>query len=428
MTGTPFAIELGLRFGDPFALALLGFGIALFVAIGALSHQRERAFSASLLYLLLGVAAAGLLSILKIEPIDPLRAPAVLQRVAEFALVIAVFATGLRLEGDLRWRTWRSVAVLICLVMPLSIAAVALFGVTVMNLSLGAALILGAVLAPTDPVLAGDVGVGSPGEVDLQGEPRFSLSAEAGLNDGLASPFVLLGIVVAQGDFGDRLGGFLAVDVLYGVVGALVLGGLGGYLIGAAALRLSERQLLDERLDLYVAVPAALSLYGLAEVAGTYGLVAVFAAGVAFRRYESGHEFNQHVHTGGEVVEKFGELAVILLFGSLVTLSGLGAPGLTGWLLAPALLFVIRPGLVGALLVGSGLSLPQRAFLAWFGVRGVAALYYVSLVIAAGVLDRSEAATLFWTTTACVMASIVLHGLTATAISDRLLSRDRGSR
>jgi NhaP-type Na+/H+ or K+/H+ antiporter len=420
-------VEVGVRLGDPFALALLGFGLALFVAIGALSHQHERAFSASLLYLLLGLAAAGLLSALDIRAIDPLRQPHILQRVAEVSLVIAVFATGLRLEGDLRWRTWRSVAILIGVVMPLSIAAVAAFGVAAMGLSLGGALILGAVLAPTDPVLAGDVGVGSPGESDLQGEPRFSLSAEAGLNDGLASPFVVLGILVAEGGLQHHLGEFIAADVLYGVIAALVVGGVGGYLIAAVALRLRSHQLIDDKLDLYVAVPAGLALYGLAEVAGAYGLVAVFAAGVAFRRYESGHEFSEHVHTGAEVVEKFGELVVILLLGSVVTLAGLSAPGLAGWLLAPVLLLVIRPALVGALLVRSGLSLAQRAFLAWFGVRGVAALYYVSLVIAAGVVNGSQAAMLFWTTAACVMVSIVLHGVTATAVSGRLLRADSES-
>src|SRR5215211_5910382 len=371
------AAAVGFDFGDHFALALLGFGVALFVAIGALSHQGERAFSASIFYLLLGLFAAGVLSVLEVNPIDPIAEPALLERVAELALVVAVFATGLRLESGFRWRTWRSVAILIGLVMPLSIAAVALFGALVMGLSVGGAIILGAVLAPTDPVLAGDVGVGSPGEVELHGEPRFSLSGKAALNDGLASPFVLLGILVAEGDVADRLGGFLAAD----------------------------------------------SLYGLTELAGAYGLVAMFAAGVAFRRYEFGHELNRHVHEGAEVVEKFGELAVILLLGSVVTVSGLGAPGAAGWLLAPVLLLVIRPGLVAALLLGSGLSIRDRAFLAWFGVRGVAALYYVSLVVAAGVLDGVEEATVFWTTVVCVMVSILVHGVTATSISRRLLGR-----
>jgi NhaP-type Na+/H+ or K+/H+ antiporter len=422
--GAPsLAAGLGFDFGRHFALALLGFGIALFVAIGALSHQAERAFSAASLYLLLGLAAAGILSILGVDPIDPLAHPAVLEHVAELALVIAVFATGLRLESDLRWRSWRSVAVLLGLVMPLSIAAVALFGALVMGLSVGAAIVLGAALAPTDPVLAGDVGVGAPGEPDLHGEPRFSLSAEAALNDGLASPFVLLGILVAEGHVGARLGHFLAADVLYAVTVALVIGALGGYSIAAAAVRLRERQLLDEQLDLYLAVPAALSLYGLAEVAGSYGLVAVFAAGLAFRRYEFEHELNRHVHAGAEVIEKFGELAVILLLGSLVTVSGLGAPGVSGWLLAPLLLFVIRPGLVAGLLVRSELSARQRAFLAWFGVRGVAALYYVALVVDANVLHAAEERTVFWTTVACVMVSILIHGVTASAVSGRLLGR-----
>lgn len=138
-------------------------------------------------------------------------------------------------------------------------------------------------------------------------------------------------------------------------------------------MRLREADLLDERLDFYFAVPTVLVVYGVAEVAGAYGLLAVFCAGVAFRRYEAEHEHNRHIHDGAEVVEKFAELVVILLLGSMVTLGGLEAPGLSGWLLVPLLLIVIRPALTLALLGRSSMSLRERAFVAWFGVRGVAA-------------------------------------------------------
>jgi sodium/hydrogen antiporter len=419
----PLAADTGFSFGDLFALGVLGFAVALWAGIAALSHQSERAFSASIVYLAFGIAAAGVLALLEARPLDPIAHPALLEHLAEVSLAIAVFATGLRLESSLRWRTWRKVAVLIGIVMPLTIAAITLFGVLAMGLSLGAAVILGSVLAPTDPVLAGDVGVGSPGEGgDLQGEPRFSLSAEAGLNDGLASPFVLLGIFIAGGEE-DIFGRWVVADVVYAILVAAVIGAIGGYAIAAGSVRLRERRFLDERLGIYAAVPVALGLYGAAEVVAAYGLVAAFVGGVAFRRYEFAHEINRRAHDGAEVAEKFAELLVILLVGSTVTIGAIIAPGLAGWLLIPLLLVVVRPGLVTVLLAGSELSGRERLFLGWFGVRGVAAIYYASVVAAAGVLSHAEERTVFWTAIACVCISIVAHGVTASALTSRLLGQ-----
>jgi sodium/hydrogen antiporter len=414
------AADTGFTFGDPFALVLVGFALALWAGIAALSHQSERAFSASIVHLLFGLAAGAVIGLLGAKPLDPIAHPALLEHLAEVALAVAVFATGLRLESDLRWRTWRKVAVLIGLVMPLTIAAIAAFGVLAMGLSIGAALMLGSILAPTDPVLAGDVGVGAPEEHDLHGEPRFSLSAEAGLNDGLASPFVLLGIFVAASGT-DAIGRWVVSDVLYGIAAAAVLGALGGYLAAAGSVKLRERRFLDERLEIYAAVPIALGLYGISELAAAYGLVAAFVGGVAFRRYESTHEVNRRAHDGAEVAEKFAELLVILLMGSTITLGTLIAPGLAGWLLVPLLLLVVRPGLVLALLSRSDLARRERLFLGWFGVRGVAAIYYACVVVAAGVLSPGEERTVFWTAIACVAVSIVVHGVTANALTRRLL-------
>ncbi|MCA1699824.1 MAG: cation:proton antiporter [Actinobacteria bacterium] len=325
------------------------------------------------------------------------------------------------IKQRLTWRGWRSVAGLIGVVMPLSIAAVALFGALVMDLSLGAAIILGAILAPTDPVLAGDVGVSPPGD-ELEGDARFALGTEAALNDGFASPFVLLGIFVAGEGGTDWLFEWVAADVLYAILLGGVIGVLGGYSMGALAVRLRNADLLDQRLDFYLAIPTVLVIYGATEFAGAYGLLAVFCAGVAFRRYEVGHKYNRHVHDGAEVVEKFAELVVILLLGSMVTLTGLETPGAAGWMLVPLLLLVIRPGLVMTLFSRSRMSVGERAFVAWFGVRGVAAIYYATLVAGTAVLAQDEQATVFWTAAVCVMVSIVVHGVSATHLSRRLLN------
>ena len=410
----------GLSLGDPYVVGLLFAGVAVFAAVGALSHQHERAFSASLVYLALGLVAAVALEVFGLARPDPIDDHSFYERAAELAVIVALFGTGLKLERELRFAAWQGVGRLLLIAMPLTIAAVAVFGTQVMGLSLGAAIVLAAVLAPTDPVLAGDVGVGPPGEED-ESEPSFSITGEAGLNDGLAFPFVLLGIILAGQEPAGWFGDWLLQDVLYKVVVGIAIGSALGYGIAAAAVRLRDRDLLAAELDGWLAIAAVLVIYGATETAGAYGFLAAFAGGVAFRRYEHGHEYNRSVHNGAETVEKFGELALILLLGSSVTIAGLQAPGWTGWLLAPVLLLAIRPASVAAALVGTRTPARERAFAAWFGVRGIGSLYYIAVAVGAGVLSASETTTIVWTTIVCVIASIVVHGTTASGLSRRWL-------
>jgi NhaP-type Na+/H+ or K+/H+ antiporter len=194
-----------------------------------------------------------------------------------------------------------------------------------------------------------------------------------------------------------------------------------GYGIAALAVTLRERDLLAGAFDAWLAIPSALVIYGVAEVAGALGFIAVFAGGIAFRHFEHGHEYNRRVHDGAEAVEKFGELAVILLLGSMLTISGLEEPGLSGWLLVPVLLLLIRPLAVAVALVRGSLPGHERAFVAWFGVRGIGSLYYAAVAVSVGVLSSDEIETIVWTAIACVVASILIHGATATPLARRLL-------
>jgi NhaP-type Na+/H+ or K+/H+ antiporter len=295
--------------------------------------------------------------------------------------------------------------------MPLTIAAVALLAGVALGLSAGAAVLLGAALAPTDPVLAGDIGVGPPGEED-EHEPNFALTSEAGLNDGLAAPFVIAGLLLAQrsADWGE----WLLVDVLYGVVCATAVGALIGLAAAWSVKRLRDHDLLAPQLDGWHAMAAALVAYGAAQAVDAIGLAAVFVAGLAFRRYERDHEMNAAVHEGSELVEKFLELAVILLLGSMVSVTGLGNAGWTGWLVAAALVLAVRPLCVLLALAGSQVEGPGgRAFVAWFGVRGVGGIYYVAVIVGAGALAPHEERVVVWTVLAAVILSIVVHGVTA---------------
>jgi sodium/hydrogen antiporter len=410
----------GFEFGDLYALGLVFVGIAVVAALAALSHQHERAFSASLIYLTLGLGAATAIELLDVHWLDPVDDAEVVERLAEFCVIVALFSTGLKLDRELTWAAWASVARLLAVVMPLTIVAIAVFGTQVMGLSLAAAVVLGGALSPTDPVLAGDIGVGPPGEED-ETEPNFSVTGEAGLNDGLAFPFVLFGLfAAAQGDW-DWLGEWVAADVLYAVSIGVAIGAAAGYGLAALFVPLRDRELLSRDLDGWMAIAAVLLIYGLTEVVGAYGFLAAFAGGLTFRRYERDHEYNRSVHAGAETVEKLTELAIILLLGSIVTLEGLSEPGWGGWLLVPVVLLVIRPLTVLAAFVGSGTSMRERLFLGWFGVRGVGSLYYAAVAVAVGTLGAENEITLFWTVVVCSIVSIIAHGVSASPLARRLL-------
>jgi NhaP-type Na+/H+ or K+/H+ antiporter len=420
----PIAALPGFSPADWYPIALLLVGMAVFAAIGALSHAHERAYSASLIYLALGVVASALVHRFDVPWLDPLDDARTISRLSEIALVVALFGTGLKLDRPLAFGTWGSVARLIGPVMLLTIAAVAAIGHYGLGLPLGAAIVLGAALAPTDPVLAGDVGVGPPGEEDER-EQHFAITAEAGLNDGLALPFLALGLFLAARPGGGWLGEWLLADVLWSVCAGVSIGAAAGYALAAVIVWLRGRDLLSPDYDGWIGVAAVLVVYGAVEAASASGFLAAFAAGLAFRRYERDHELNQRVHQGTEVAEKFGELALILLLGSLLTPTGLSAPGLAGWLLVGALILAIRPSLVLASFARSRLPQRERLFLAWFGVRGIGSVYYVAAALAYGVLAANEERTLFWTIAAAVVVSIVLHGTTSTPVIERLRARDR---
>ncbi len=428
MTTQFAAADIGFTFADPFAIGLVFIGFAIFAAVGALSHQRERAFSASLIYLLLGCGAAAVINVAGFDWVDPVEDAALIDHLTEIAVIIALFSAGLKLDRPLTPRAWGTTARLLLLAMPLTIGLIALLGSLLLGLSAAGALLLGAILAPTDPVLAGDIGVGPPGDED-EHEPNFALTSEAGLNDGLAFPFVLAALAMAAGDGTGWVGEWLAGDVLYAIAGGLAIGTAVGLVAAWSVKRLRDHDLLAPAFDQYHALATVLIIYGVAEVAGTYGFLAAFAGGLAFRRYEKDHELNGRVHEGAELAEKLLELSVILLLGSLLTLTGLQVPGWEGWLLAVLVLVAVRPLACIAALWGSQLDGPEeKSFVAWFGVRGVGSLFYLAIAVEADVLPSGELDLVVWTVIVAVLVSIVVHGMTAGPSLRRLLRPRRAAR
>lgn len=409
----------GYSAGEPYAIGLLFGGLALLAAIIVIPRQREQAFTTAIVYLVFGAVASTGLHVLGVDLLDPLDDAQLIERLTEIAVIVALFSAGLKLDRQLSWRGWRSAAVLLGVVMPLTIGAVVLLGMGLLGLSLGAAVVLGGALAPTDPVLADDVQVGPPGEEE-EPEPKFALTAEAGFNDGLAFPFVLLGIFIAGEGGTDWIAEWLIADVVYAIGLGLLLGGVVGRGLAIAVSRLHARGILVPQLDGWLALAAVLVLYGLTELVGAYGFLAAFAGGLAFRRHERHHDFHGRVHAGARNIEQFAELTTILVLGSTVTLAGLQAPGLAGWALIVLVLVAVRPLSTVAALAPLRLPLSERAFIGWFGIRGVGSFYYVAVAVGSGALASGEAELVYWTVVACTGASIILHGVTATPVVRRL--------
>lgn len=423
---------------------LLG-GASLMLAVVLPYALQSAALSAPLV--LLGVGALiGLLPATESLDLSPITNRSFVEHLTEFTVIIALMGVGLALDRPLSirsltpWRRWGATWRLLAITMPLSIAGVAVLGWWAMGLAPASALLLGAVLAPTDPVLASDVQVDGPtteetdAEIDESDEVRFALTSEAGLNDGLAFPFVYAAILLAGTgpvtEWGLR---WLAWDLLGKVSIGAVLGVGVGWLLAKAAFRSRRPSLRTaETGEPLLALAAVLLSYGLAEVAGGYGFLAVFACAMTIRSAERGHGYHALMHQVVQRLERLLTLIVLLLLGVALT-NGL-LSGLT-WgaaLVAVLLVLVVRPvaGVIG-LAIGRGrrdrigdsaLGPREQLAAAFFGVRGIGSLYY--LAYATGETPFSDK-TLLWSTVAfTITLSVFVHGVTATPVM-RWLDRTR---
>ena len=418
-----WAFEPGL-----YELLLLIAGVVILAGAVALSVQRGRPFSAALIYLSVGVVVGLVLRGIGVRWYDPLEDAELFNRAAELAVIVSVFGAGVKLDRALTWRNWRTTFLLLAIGMPLTIAGMALIGGWVVGLAAASAILLGATLAPTDPVLAEDVQVGGPMSDEPEDEARFSLTAEAGLNDGLAFPFVMLAILAYErglDSIGEWFLEWLTADLLYAVGAGVLIGALAGWLIASATFRVIDRGWLANPFDAFIAIGAIFAVYGMAELVEAYGFIAVFAAGVAFRRYEHDHEVHQRLHEVTLVVEKLGELTVLLLLGSVLPIGGVLELGWPVVVAAFGLIFVVRPVSVIVALLPSGRPWRERLFIAWFGIRGIGSIYYLGFAFS--VLTPADARPLFSVVTVAIGLSIVLHGLSSSALTRRLLARRRAA-
>lgn len=408
-------------------------GMLLILATLGRSFIARLPLSSAMLYLAVGygLGPEGLGMI----RLHPLHDADIILRMTEIAVLISLFSAGFKLELPLKNRGWRVPVQLATLSMLVTVGCITLAGVLLLDLPIGAALLLGAILAPTDPVLASDVQVADPTDSDPL---RFGLTGEGGLNDGTAFPLLMLGLGwLSLHELGQGAWRWWTIDVVWAITGGLLI----GYALGLATgrtvlyLRTYHREALGA--DEFIAIGLIALAYGIALLCHSYGFLAVFAAGLALSRAQHGmiklpaaapptanevipgqseetspQQMMNAVDSFNSQLERFAEVAIVLVLGAL-----LGHVQLQWHMLwfIPLLFLLIRPLAVWVGLIGTGVTPRRRGLMAWFGIRGIGSLYYLAYAIHQG-LEQALAQQLLSITVAVVVASIVVHGISVTPL------------
>jgi NhaP-type Na+/H+ or K+/H+ antiporter len=406
-------------------------------------------FTSAIVYLGFGILLGP--TCLNLFGFDPKVQSALLEVLTQIALLISLFSAGIKMPVPFKLSRWDAPLRLAWVSMTLTVAMVAAFAYYVLHLPLGAGILLGGILAPTDPVLATDVQVRHPGDKD---QLRFTLTCEAGMNDGSAYPFVLLGLAVLRvgdgGDSSEHLLHWLVVDVVWATAGALAVGVALGSALARLGWRLRVIEPKHEIMDDLVGLGLIAVVFAAASLIKASGFLAVFFAAVALRQTElvlagapkdrqgmldpdpaksevaktsETHEAPLTVSAESlvfkEHLERLSELTLVLLLGGMISLTSLrwDAVGLA------AFLFVIaRPLSVFGGLAGTTTSLRMRAMTGWFGVRGIGSIYYLVFAIEAG-LPPALAEQLMRLSLFVVMLSILVHGFSVKPLMDRVWRR-----
>ena len=406
---------------DPYILTLAFVGAAILGAAVLPLLLAGRPLSFPIVYVALGMAVFALP--LRLPTADPLAEGDVVERMTELAVIVSLMGAGLKIDRTIGWASWRTTRRLLVLAMPLTIAGVAILGWWAAGLAPAAALLLGAVLAPTDPVLAADVQVGPPGG-EAEDEVRFGLTSEAGLNDGLAFPFTNAAIAMAaagSAGVGSWLGGWVLDDVLLKLGIGLTVGLAGGRAVGAVLFRLPTTRRIAESTEGFVSLATTLLVYGVAELCHGYGFVAVFVAAYVLRHHERDHEYHEVLHASSESIERLVSAALLVLLGGAVVDGALAPLTLRGAALGLAVVLLVRPIAGWLALLRTTMPQSERWALAFFGIRGIGSVYYLAQAL--NEAEFADADQLWAIVAFVILVSVLVHGVSAAPLMKRVDAR-----
>lgn len=376
---------------------------------------RRLPLSPALVYLLIGWGMAALATP-PLPGLDLVGEPGPIRLFAELAMLLSLFAIGMKIRMPLRWAVWRAPVLLATTVMLVAIGLATLAAWALLPLDWAMAFLLATLLAPTDPVLASDVQVHDHTDSDSL---RLALSAEGALNDGTAYPVVMLALgLLGWHTLGDQGLRWIGLDLLWSVSAGTLLGIACGRGIGWLLLRRLRTGTEPDWDELLYIGTIALA-YGLSLLLHASPFLAVFAAGVTLLRPHPGRTHDPQARAVGRSMQSFGascerlvEVLMVLVVGAAMTSVDWSWP-VVGFALVMVLL--VRPLSVLLGLPPSALPSSQRPLVAWFGIRGVGSLFYLAMAIELGI-SGGAARELLSATLACIALSIGLHGISATPL------------
>ncbi|MBD0345887.1 MAG: sodium:proton antiporter [Coleofasciculus sp. Co-bin14] len=395
---------------DIYILDLLVIGLLLLTITLGSGWISRLPLSYALIYLVVGIVLGPYgIHLIQLRPDAEF-----LERLTEFVVIVSVFGCGLKMNRPLKLWAWNTTARLIGFLMPISIFAIAAICHWLLGFGWGAAILLGAILAPTDPVLASEVQLAN---VEDKDELRFGLTSEGGLNDALAFPFVYFGLYwLKDGNWENWFKQWVAIDLLWAIASGIVMGIVVAKSIVWINQRVQRFRPVDDLIEDFIALSTILLTYSLTELVNGYGFLAVFVAGVVVQASyyrEQDKRLAQLEFT--ERVEKLLEIGTILLLGSLLLVPPMLKYAGQALVVAGLLLFVIRPVAVWISMLGSRLPAPTLGLFGWFGIRGVGSLYYLCYAFGHG-LKGETGEQIAWITYITVIISVFLHGISATPL------------
>ncbi|WP_035986024.1 cation:proton antiporter [Leptolyngbya sp. KIOST-1] len=394
---------------DIYILDLLVIGLLLLAVTFGSGWIERLPLSYALIYLVVGLILSPYgVNLIRARPDTEL-----LERLTEMVVLISLFSCGLKMNRPVQAWAWNSTIRLIGFLMPISIFAIAAIAHVFLRLEWGEGILLGAILAPTDPVLASEVQLYDPQDRD---ELRFGLTSEGGLNDALAFPFVYFGLHwLEDSRWQNWFSQWVLVDLIWSIAAGLLV----GLAIAKGVCRiehwLERGEAVDDLMEDFVGLSTILLSYSVAELVHGYGFLAVFVAGVTMhQRCESAERSASRLRFM-ERLEKLAEVGTILLLGSLLRHEPMLRFALPTLIIAGALLFVIRPLGAWVSTIGSPVHPATRWLFGWFGIRGVGSLYYLTYALGQG-LEGETGELIAWLTLTTVTISVTLHGISSTPL------------
>ncbi len=396
-------------------LTLFG-GVAL--SIGWVKHLSSKlSISYPIVYLLIGIIVYQAID--ELPWTSPFRDQEITTHITELMVIIAIMGIGLKINHPFSLIKWKAPFMLATLAMFISICAVTGLAYYWLGLGIAGAVLLAAVLAPTDPVLAADVQVEEPSE-EKDHPVRFTLTGEAGLNDGLAFPFTWLAIALTASASQSEgwLLEWLSYDVVYRILAGIAIGWLGGKVVTYFFFNLPDKYRISDVQRGLVSLSTTIFVYGVSELCHGYGFIAVFVAAVTIRNYEFQHEYHNTLHAFIDQMEHIMLAVLLVIFGGALTDGLLNALTYTHIAFALLFLLIIRPVAAWVSLMGQQISPKHKAVISFFGIKGIGSFFYLAFAMKEAEFQFAEE---LWAITACVVVlSIFLHGLTAATVIKKL--------